>query len=297
MTAPEGLHGAHLRADLIATIGAAAVRMAVHHGTLRPLWPRVLVDARRLLDVRTRGAAAQLSCGPRAVLTGPTAAELHGCTAMARPTTHVLLPYGRDTRQVNGLVVQHGRARDQVEEVDGLRVLAIDRVVADLLCRAGGQDALAVADQALAQRPEGARGELRSRIHRCLADRDDPRGTRRATALLDLATGRAESPAESWLHLVLVEQGVPHPEVNWAVVTTSGRELYRLDFAWPELRVCLEYDGYAAHEGREQRDAGREADLRRRGWIVVRADRADLVDPTGLVGRLRRAFRDRGVTW
>ncbi|HKS49385.1 MAG TPA: DUF559 domain-containing protein [Amycolatopsis sp.] len=54
----------------------------------------------------------------------------------------------------------------------------------------------------------------------------------------------------------------------------SGRELDRLDFAWPELRIAVEYDGYAAHESRWERGADREEDLRRSGWIVIRGRRA-----------------------
>jgi very-short-patch-repair endonuclease len=55
-----------------------------------------------------------------------------------------------------------------------------------------------------------------------------------------------------------------------------------LDFAWPRLRIALEYDGYEAHENRRAEDAVRDADLKRRGWKVIRADASDLRDPTRL---------------
>lgn len=75
----------------------------------------------------------------------------------------------------------------------------------------------------------------------------------------------------------------------------AGVERYRLDFAWPELRIAIEYDGYEAHEGRRERDAARDADLRRRGWIVIRATIDDLHDPSGLLAEIDRAFRRRGL--
>ena len=59
----------------------------------------------------------------------------------------------------------------------------------------------------------------------------------------------------------------------------------------------MEYDGHAVHAGREEQDADREDDLRRRGWIVVRVRAADLEDPTRLLNELRSAFARRGYTW
>ena len=74
--------------------------------------------------------------------------------------------------------------------------------------------------------------------------------------------------------------------MNWSIRDLNGRELYRLDLAWPRLRVALEYDGVAAHRGREAEDRARRADLEARGRIVLaRAAQSDL-----LLGRLRRAW-------
>ena len=69
--------------------------------------------------------------------------------------------------------------------------------------------------------------------------------------------------------------------------------MYRLDFAWEELRVAVEYDGYVAHVDRAGRDFARQTDLERRGWIVLRADSADLREPARLHAEIRRAFSRR----
>lgn len=299
-TFPGGLHGAHLRTDLIALIGRHRLNGEIAAGSLKGLWPRVVVEARRATDPRTRGAASLLAFGPDAVLTGLTAAHLHGCGAAASPSTHLLLPYERYVRPRSGLVVHHARSyRDDVELVDGLRLLALDRVVADLLCsfRTRPADALAVCDEALAHQPAELREQFRARIGRRIEDRQDPRGTRIGPHLLELATGRAESPAESWLLLQVVEAGFPWPEVNWGVLSPWGEELYRLDLAWPELRIAVEYHGYAVHAGRETQDAARRTDLERRGWIVVIADADDLRHPGSLAVRLNAAFARRGYMW
>jgi very-short-patch-repair endonuclease len=79
------------------------------------------------------------------------------------------------------------------------------------------------------------------------------------------------------------------------VFDLAGNEVYRLDFAWTEVKVAVEYDGYEAHEGRAERDGARDDDLRRRGWVVLRADVTDLKDPGRLVAAVRAAFRARGL--
>ena len=97
--------------------------------------------------------------------------------------------------------------------------------------------------------------------------------------------------------MLLIEQGFPLPEVNFRILSPAGRELYRLDLAWPSLRIAVEYDGHAAHADRDEQDAARDDDLRRRGWIVVHATAADLADPARFLAELRRAFARRGYTW
>ena len=119
----------------------------------------------------------------------------------------------------------------------------------------------------------------------------------RARGLLDLGSERAESPPESWLRLILIEHGFPLPEVNWAITTPDGRELARLDLAWPGLRICVEYDGWETHAGREAEDAARAAELRRHGWIVIRVAVGDPLSIEELLSALRAAFAKRGYMW
>lgn len=295
---PGGLHGAHRRSDAEAHLGRYGLRVALAGGLLHAPWWGVVVDARRALDVRTRAAAATLALGPDAVVCGLTAAELWGCGAAAMPATHVMVPTSSTARRRRGLVVHRGGHDEDVVHVGDLPVLVLDRVLADLLCdgRTTPRVALGIADQALLQAEDDG-PQLRKRVATRLDTRADRRGTRRAAGLLDLATGRARSPAESHLLLVLVELGLPRPMVNWPVVSPWGRTLRELDLAWPELMIAVEYQGYAVHEGREAEDEARAEDLRRRGWIVVFADAADLRDPRALEARLRAAFARRGHVW
>jgi hypothetical protein len=88
--------------------------------------------------------------------------------------------------------------------------------------------------------------------------------------LMPLADARAESPMESEARLAMIDGGLPIPELQYEVIDGNG-ELRRLDFAWPEQRVAVEYDGLDWHSGPEamRRDRKRTAALMDVGWVVI----------------------------
>lgn len=288
-------HGVIGRADAIAMAGAYRVRLAQETGDLLSPWTGVLVESRRATDTRTLAAAALRLVGPAAVLAGPTAAHLHGCSAATPTPVRLIVPYEHPRRSLPGLVVHNGAVPDDDRTViDELPVLSLERVVTDVLCREKPHDALAVTDEALAMLEPGDRERFRAAVGARLATRSDPRGTVRGTRLLALATGRAESPPESWLLFRVVNAGFPVPEVNWSLRGIDGLEVYRLDLAWPDLRIAVEHHGYAAHVGRTAEDTARAEDLRRRGWIHVEVW-ADDASSSRVETELDDAFRRRGI--
>ena len=195
-----------------------------------------------------------------------------------------------------GLVVHQGRRLlDDVGEVRGLRAVRLEVAITELLCTDMARRALAVADQAAALLPERDRPAFRLRIADRLSNRADRRGTARAGELLPLITGRADSPPESWLKLLVVQAGFPQPADQFPVLDAVACVRYVLDLCWPELRIALEYDGYESHEHRADGDARRDRDLERRGWITIRATAEDLHAPEALLDRLDEAFRLRGA--
>jgi hypothetical protein len=280
---PEGLHGAYLRPELQAHLGRVGLRDAVAEGRLVSYSRTVVIRRELMTDLRTRAAAALLTTGPDALLTTHTSAYLHGCTAADTDRVHLVIGYDRKHRARPGEVV-HNATYDpaDVVEIDGLRCLSLEPTLSELLCRARRSTALACADQAFAGVPQEERAEIRADLAVRIATRPDPRGRRQGAFLLDLATGLPESPPESWLLLMVVDAGFPVPEPQFEIRDLLGRLVYRLDFAWPHLRVALEYDGYEAHEHRRADDAARDVDLKRRGWKVIRADASDLREPTRL---------------
>ncbi len=113
------------------------------------------------------------------------------------------------------------------------------------------------------------------------------RGCRRARSVADLTDGLAQSPQETRLRLLLHASRLPLPTAQYRVRDATGREVARVDFAWPEQRVAVEYEG--RWHGRPQQVALDRARLNRltaAGWRVVFVTAEDLRDPDRLVARV-----------
>ncbi|MFG1642387.1 hypothetical protein ACGFMK_19035 [Amycolatopsis sp. NPDC049252] len=275
-------------------MGQRAVREALASGLLSQPWRGVVMRAENALKLVTMAEAALLVIGDPVVLSGPTSLAVHGISAAASTKIHVTVPYGRRIKSKPGLVVHQGYYRPMdVIEIDGLATFPIDLALADFLCDGDRRTAFAALDEAMRGLPPDHVRKLRENVRERLEDRRDRRGIHRASTLLDLATGMAESPPESVLRLVVVEAGFPVPEPQYEITAVDGRVVYRLDMAWPSRRIALEYDGYAAHEERGDRDADRDARMAARGWITIRAVAADLRDPGRLLKELEDAFHLR----
>jgi very-short-patch-repair endonuclease len=112
---------------------------------------------------------------------------------------------------------------------------------------------------------------------------------RRAVPLVD---PRAESAPESRVRVALVLAGLaPEPQYE---VRACGRFVARVDFAWPEAKVALEYEGaYHFEDGQIVRDEERMDRLRAAGWFVIRISAADLRNLDAVVARIRIALAAR----
>lgn len=291
-----GSAGTCLWRDAVRKLGQHRVRTAIGLREYTQPWPGVLVDPRRATEPLTVVTAAWLTSGPDTVVAGPTAAFLHGCTAADPVPVHLMAPYEHHKRRRSGIVLHNGTslAADTVTR-HGLPVLEPDRALSDVLCTVRPSTALAIVDQALSLVEAPLREAFRARIGQRLERRADPRGTRIGARLLDLATGLAESPAESWLLWRLVDLGFPTPEVNHWVCTIDGVPIFRLDLSWPALRIAVEYNGFAAHDGCAEADGIRLRDLERRGWIVVVVEADDLASIGRVERELEAAFLTRGM--
>jgi very-short-patch-repair endonuclease len=104
---------------------------------------------------------------------------------------------------------------------------------------------------------------------------------------VSLADGLAESPQETRLRLILWASPLSRPVAQYTVRSTDGAFVARVDFAWPEHRVAVEYEGlWHAERQNVAKDRRRLNELRAAGWTVVFVTAAELHDRAVLVARI-----------
>jgi very-short-patch-repair endonuclease len=116
------------------------------------------------------------------------------------------------------------------------------------------------------------------------------RDCRRIRTAVSLADGLAESPQETRLRLMIHRSDLPPPVAQYRI-RVDGRFVARPDFAWPEHRLALEYDGaWHGEPSQFRRDRQRLNRLTAAGWRVLFVTAADLRDPVRLIARIAQAL-------
>jgi REase_MTES_1575 len=77
---------------------------------------------------------------------------------------------------------------------------------------------------------------------------------------------------EARMARLIAAQGLPPAVPEYRVWTDAGQFVARVDFAYPELRLAIEVDGYEAHSSVEafRHDRTRQNALVACGWTVLR---------------------------
>jgi very-short-patch-repair endonuclease len=254
-----------------------------------PAWRRlyrgIYADAElpETLDIRIAGARLLLPSG--GVFSGRTAAHLFGAEQLADPAApvEVTVPPRTSFGPVAGLRIRRASLPpSDVTVVAHRRCTSEVRTALDLARFEAMAEGVVALDVLLARRIVRA-----AELEQAAAELARGRGTRRARRVIELADGRSESPQESRLRVLLTLAGlVAVPQ--YAVRDRSGRLVARVDLAFPELRVAIEYDGgWHGESGRLSRDRQRMNGLSDAGWTVFYVTAADMYDPVALVARVR----------
>ncbi|WP_433931469.1 endonuclease domain-containing protein [Curtobacterium flaccumfaciens] len=111
-----------------------------------------------------------------------------------------------------------------------------------------------------------------------LAGAGNRRGVRKLRVALELVRVGPGSPQETRARLAIVRAGLPEPELQVDVLDEAGRFVGRVDLAYPEYRIVIEYEGDHHRTDAEQwgRDLRRYREMERLGWAVVRWTKSDL---------------------
>ncbi len=253
-------------------ISRQRLRQALHDRTVRRVL-RGVYQATSIPDTLiSRAKAAALVVSPFAVVCDRTAGWLLGVDVFRYRELDILPPLEtfvlRDCARIRRSGIRGGErdlSAGDVMTIHGVKVTTPLRTALDLGCLLSRRDALAALDGFM-------------RVHRLTHDDFSAslpryfrrRGVRQLRGLVALADARAESPGESWMRLEIVDAGLPIPELQWSI-KQDGRELFRLDLAYPRARVCVEYDGEEFHDSPDRKDADhkRRDWLRSRGWTVI----------------------------
>jgi len=247
---------------------------------IRPILRGVYADSAVPDSVELRCRAANLITERGAVICDRTAAWIHGVDTMAyweleRPIPiEVVVPAGAVRVRRSGLRAgERDLSPSDIQVAHGIRLTSVLRTALDLGCKLRRHHALASLDGLMAI-GDLRRDELRAELPRFRRRR----GVVQLRELIEITEPSAESPAESWLRLAIIDAGLPAPVVQFWV-EENGRRIYRLDLAYPRLRICIEFDGEAFHSAEDdrRRDALRREWLKTHGWQVLVIRSRDLL--------------------
>lgn len=116
--------------------------------------------------------------------------------------------------------------------------------------------------------------------------------------VLTVAEPLSESPMETRLRLLLVDAGAPNPTAQHDVTDGRGRFIGRVDLAYPQWRIAIEYEGdHHRERSHFRRDIARLNALRDNGWLVLRFTADDVLrHPARIVRQVASAMRERRQT-
>ncbi len=240
--------------------------------------------------------AAVLAAGDGAVASFRAAAHLWGLAGFwETPPVEITTPTRRRVRLRDVRVHDSGTLDGiHVQRRRSIPVTSVARTLCDLTACCWPNQIGRALDDAL-RRKLVTLGRLRS-VYADLATR----GRRRSTVMRTLLAERSPSfhpggsDPEVRMVRVLIGAGLPAP-VQQHRVRIEGRT-FRIDAAYPDQLVALEYEGFEFHTGRTAFDDRYERDrlLRTSGWLLVyvtsRTTDAQLVRDTV------RALTDRGLS-
>ncbi|MCW2513001.1 MAG: hypothetical protein JWR11_2043 [Mycobacterium sp.] len=265
-------------------------RLTEHHLRTRfeAIHPDVYVPEFAAMTMADRARAAVLWSKRRGIVAGVTASALHGARWVGDDEPVELI--WQNQHAPGGVLTRNERiARDEIVVIDGIAVTTTARTALDLGRHLARDQAVARLD-ALAH----ATGITTSDVEPLLDRYRGSRGARRAREAIALMDAGGTSPKETWLRLLVLDDGLPNPHAQLMVHNGDHYPLAYLDLGWSDYMVAAEYDGDHHRKDRKQylKDISRLRMLERLGWIVIRVVAED--HPLDVLTRIRQALVSRG---
>lgn len=246
-------------------------------------WERVHRGVFQLVGVapstESRLIAACFAGGHLACASRRSAAYLFGLPGGSDGVVEIMCGRWRRARH-DGLVVHEWCADLGPADVTVRRAIPVTSVDVTLLTL-GSVASEAVVEQALdaaVHRSLTTMGSARATMERLAKRGRDGCATLRS--ILDRrapVVGTPESPAETRLLRMLHRHGLPAPVLQFEI-RDGATLIARVDAAYPDQRIAIEYDSYTHHTGRQAlvRDSARRNQLTRLGWSLIAVTAEDL---------------------
>lgn len=254
------------------------LRSSAWQRPLRGVYADADIPAGPMLQVR----AARLLMPAGTAFSGPTAAWLHGAGAAMDVGDPVEISTPARWGPVAGLVIREvGLPPQDVVVHRRVRCTSPVRTGLDVARSGPAEETVPVLDQLLAATGLPVTRLLAAAVPGCGPE---------ALAAICWADGRAESPPESLVRVQLRRRGlVAVPQ--YVVRDSRGGFVARVDLAFPQQRVAVEYDGaWHAGAGQFARDRRRLNALLAAGWRVVHLTAADLHRPDAVAIQVAAAL-------
>lgn len=248
--------------QVLTVITRRGLEAELKHGPLQKIWYGIYGHGKASDELLLRGL--DLATGTDVAICLGTAAAAYGFDTEEPADLHVLNPPDQQLRSADGLVV-HRREGAPISEVAGRPATAPEWTAIEVARALRRPRALATLDAALRSGTCSRAGLQRAALRQA-----GRRGIVAVRDLLPLADPLADSAMESESRLMMIDAGLPRPVLQYRLRDRANR-LWRLDFAWPELRVAVEYDGLDWHEGPTAfvYERQRRAALEEMGWVVI----------------------------
>jgi Transcriptional regulator, AbiEi antitoxin len=248
-------------------------------------------------------ARAVLRTAHRSTVLSHTSAALeHGAPVWGIDlnVVHVTRTDGRTGRKEAGIVHHRGVLdEDDVAVRGGVRVTSPTRAAIEVTTIAGVEESLVTVNGLL----HAGQVSAASLAEMAVVARNWPNSLT-TDLVLRLADRRIESVGESRTWHLCWKQHLPMPEPQVKVRDETGQIVARVDFAWPELGVFIEFDGRVKYtelvEEGSDATAVVLAEKRREeqlciltGWVCIRITWADLANPAATARRIRAVLQSR----
>jgi hypothetical protein len=242
------------------------------------------------LSFEAAALAAALACGRGAFVSHATAGRLWLFEAFVSDERHVAVTNGRRVR-IPGVIVHRPQVltKRDVTRIGVIPITTPARTIIDLAGTLPLPQLEDVVDSAIRRRLAAAPAFLRR------VDELAFRGRAALHRLLVERVGRrpAGSSKQNELKRLLTAAGLPEPEAEYVVTSPTGAFVARVDLAYPDVRLAIEFDSYEWHSSGRAfvADRRRINRLREIGWPpLLVTDRAMKEHPAEVIAQVSRAL-------